>query len=363
MPDAGQAQVALCLNVGSSSLKFALFQVDASSELCLASGTVEELDDVFERLDAQALPKPSVVGHRVVHGGREHVLPSFIDEALITSLKRLVPLAPLHLPAAISGIELAARRLPGLPQVACFDTAFHAHLPEHTAHFALPARLYEAGVRRYGFHGLSYEYILSTLGTPAPARLIIAHLGNGASLAAIQDGKSIDTTMGLTPGGGILMGTRTGDLDPGLMLYLLREQGYTPESLEHLLERESGLLGVAGSADVRELSARLEHDAPARLALKMLGYAVRKTIGGYIAALGGLDVLVFTGGIGEHSPHIRAEACQGLDAFGVAIDETRNARSDRAIHLPSSASQVLVVETDEDRMIARHAVRVLHGGG
>ncbi len=363
MPDASEAQVALCLNVGSSSLKFALFEVDASSERCLASGTVTQLEDAFQVLAQQRLPKPSVVGHRVVHGGREHVLPTLIDDALIESLKRLVPLAPLHLPAAISGIELTAKRLPGLPQVACFDTAFHAQLPEHTAHFALPTRLYDAGVRRYGFHGLSYEYVLSTLGTPAPARVIIAHLGNGASLAAIRDGKSIDTTMGLTPGGGILMGTRAGDLDPGLMLYLLREQGYTPESLEHLLERESGLLGVAGSADVRELSARFEHEASARLALKMLGYAVRKTIGGYIAALGGLDVLVFTGGIGEHSPRIRAEACQGLEAFGVAIDETRNARGERAIHSPGSASQVLVIETDEDRMIARHSVAVLRDRG
>ena len=390
MPDSPRTDVALCLNVGSSSLKLALFQVTLRSEECVASGAVEQLGTdaarahltvgmqrveracprlnlseslgvVFQLLDEQALPKASVVGHRVVHGGREHLTPTRIDGALIESLKQLVPLAPLHLPAAISGIEATSQHLPDLPQVACFDTAFHANMPEYAARFALPSHFYEDGVRRYGFHGLSYEYVLSTLGEPPPGRVIIAHLGSGASLAAIKDGQSIDTTMSFTPGGGIMMGTRAGDLDPGLLLYLLREQAYTHERLEHLVDRESGLLGIAGTADMRLISERLEHDEKARLAIMMMGYATRKAIGAYIAALGGLDILVFTGGIGEHSPALRAEACRDLSVLGITLDQARNARSERAIQADTSACQVLVVETDEDRMIARHAGAILRG--
>lgn len=388
MPDSRPADVALCLNVGSSSLKFALFRVTQLAEELLASGSIEQLGSerararlkvgeqhteracaglglseslgvVFALLEEQGLPRASVVGHRVVHGGREHSAPTRINGALLESLKQLVPLAPLHLPAAIAGIEATAQHLPALPQVACFDTAFHAGMPQHAARFALPAHLYAEGVRRYGFHGLSYEYVLSTLGEPPPARLIIAHLGNGASLAAIRDGRSIDTTMGLTPGGGIPMGTRSGDLDPGVLLYLMREKGYSASGLEQLLERESGLLGLAGTADMRTLSERFESDEAAHLAITLFGYAVRKAIGAYIAALGGLDVLVFTGGIGEHAPLVRAEACRGLEAFGIALNGASNERGDRVIHAPDSACQVLVVETDEDRMIARHAGAVV----
>lgn len=388
MPDERRADIALCLNVGSSSLKFALFRVALQSEELLAQGSIAELGGtnararlqageqrherpcpdsslseslgvVFAMLEEQGLPRASVVGHRVVHGGREQSAPARIESGLLQSLKQLVPLAPLHLPAAIAGIEATAEHLPDVPQVACFDTAFHAGMPEQAARFALPARLYGEGVRRYGFHGLSYEYILSTLGEPPPARVIIAHLGNGASLAAIQHGRSIDTTMGLTPGGGILMGTRSGDLDPGVLLYLLREKAYSVEGLERLLERESGLLGIAGSADMRTLSERFEHDEAARLAVTMFGYAVRKAIGAYVAALGGVDVLVFTGGIGEHAPLVRTEACRGLEPFGIALDGAANARNERVLHASSSACQVLVLETDEDRMIARHATALL----
>ncbi len=388
MPDESRADVALCLNVGSSSLKFALFRVTPRAEALLASGSIDQLGSenararlkageqhteracpslglseslgvVFAMLEQQGLPRASVVGHRVVHGGREHSAPARIDGALLESLKRLVPLAPLHLPAAIAGIEATTQHLPGVPQVACFDTAFHASIPEQAARFALPTRLYAEGVRRYGFHGLSYEYILSRLGEPPPSRVIIAHLGNGASLAAVRDGHSVDTTMGLTPGGGILMGTRSGDLDPGVLLYLLREKGFSVDGLEKLLERESGLLGIAGTADMRTLSERFEHDEAARLAVTMFGYAVRKAIGAYIAALGGVDVLVFTGGIGEHAPLVRAEACRGLEAFGIALNGASNAQSERAIHAAGSACQVLVLETDEDRTIARHAGALL----
>jgi acetate kinase len=366
---ASEAETVLCLNAGSSSLKFALFRVTERSEEELFQGAVEHsgsaaegLGAAFERLAERNLPPPTLVGHRVVHGGQAHVQATRIDEALLASLKSLIPLAPLHLPGGIQGIEAALARLPNVPQVACFDTAFHARLPEYAARFAIPNRLFEAGVRRYGFHGLSYEYVLSALGEPPPSRLIVAHLGNGASLCAIQDGVSVDTTMGFTPGGGIPMGTRSGDLDPGLILYLLREQGYSPSTLEDLLERSSGLLGIGGSADMRELVRRQASDPLARLAIVMLGYAVRKAIGAYVAVLGGLDLLVFTGGIGEHTPAVREEACRGLGAFGIALSAVKNAGREAAIHEKSSACPILVVKTDEDRMIARHTRALMQSG-
>jgi acetate kinase len=256
-------------------------------------------------------------------------------------------------------MEATLVSLPDAPQVACFDTAFHASMPECAARFPLPAHFYDEGVRRYGFHGLSYEYVLSTLGAPPPARLIIAHLGNGASLAAIQDGRSIDTTMGFTPTGGIMMGTRSGDLDPGLVLYLLREKGFSVAGLEQLVEKDSGLLGIAGQSDMRTLVQHQADDERARLAVAMLGYQVRKTIGAYIAVLGGLDVLVFTGGIGEHTPAVRSEACRGLEAFGLGLDAGKNERNEPAIHKAGSTAAVLVVETDEDRVIARQTAALV----
>ena len=387
MPD---AELVLCLNAGSSSLKFALFRCENQNETQLASGTVERLgtaearavlhspgepvteacpnatpqqalDAAFTLLDSRGLPPATLVGHRIVHGGRAHLQATRVDATLLAELKQLIPLAPLHLPAGISGIESALARLPHVPHVACFDTSFHAHLPDYAARFPLPNRLYDEGIRRYGFHGLSYEYVLSTLGNPPPSRVIIAHLGNGASLAAIQDGRSVDTTMGFTPAGGILMGTRAGDLDPGLVLYLLREKGFSSETLETLLNHESGLLGVGGSADVRTLTERRDrdHDPQATLALSMLGYAVRKVIGSYLAVLGGLDALVFTGGIGEHSAAVREEACCGLSPLGIELDPAQNAANAREIQRAGSCS-VLVVPTDEDRMIARHARALVH---
>jgi acetate kinase len=390
VPEAERVDIALCLNIGSSSLKFALFRVSAGREECLASGLVEQLGTpsararlevgvvkveracsgasvsdalrvAFALLAEQRLPQATVVGHRVVHGGREHLIPTAIDRPLLDSLKALIPLAPLHMPAAISGMEAALEALPGLPQVACFDTSFHARMPERAARLPLPARFFDEGVRRYGFHGLSYEYILSTLGEPPPRRVIVAHLGSGASLAAIEEGQSIDTTMGFTPGGGIMMGTRTGDLDPGLLLYLLREKGFSENSLEQLLERESGLLGIAGSSDMRQLLERAGGDEHASLAIEMMGYQIRKIIGAYVAALAGLDVLVFTGGIGEHTPVIRQAACRGLSACGITLDESKNAKSAPEIQAETSAARVLVIQTDEDRMIARHAGAMLRG--
>jgi acetate kinase len=384
------SDTALCLNAGSSSLKFALFRVDETAEESLAVGVIEGIGTpsaratltasgkrsarpcpnttaeaglgvAFELLDEASLPTASVVGHRIVHGGQAHLRPVLIDAALIASLKELVPLAPLHLPAGILGIEAAMARLPGVRHVACFDTSFHATMPEYAARFALPWQLYDEGVRRYGFHGLSYEYVLSTLREPVPGRIIVAHLGNGASLAAIKHGRSVDTTMGFTPAGGIMMGTRAGDLDPGLLLYLLREKGFTAQTLETLVDRESGLLGVAGSADLRVLTEHNEHAARAQLAIQMMGYAVRKAIGAYVAVLGGLDLLVFTGGIGEHSPEIRAEACRDLGALGITLDEQKNTLSEREIHAPGSCP-IQVVADDEDRIIARHAGALIRSG-
>jgi acetate kinase len=386
-PDRTVTDVVLCLNAGSSSLKFALFRVTEGSEAPLASGDVQRmgtpsaqatlksgghtreracpnataesaLEAAFQLLEAEHLPAPTIVGHRVVHGGRAHLSPARVDAALLVSLKQLVPLAPLHMPGAITGIEAALARLPSVPQVACFDTSFHATLPEYAARLPIPRRFHDEGVRRFGFHGLSYEYVLSTLAEPLPERIIVAHLGSGASLCAIHNGRSVDTTMGFTPAGGILMGTRSGDLDPGLLFYLLREKGYSADTLETLLERESGLLGVGGSSDLRLLTEQSQRDEQARLALTMLAYAIQKVIGAYFAVLGGLDLLVFTGGIGEHSALIRGGACRGLGALGISLDEQRNEANERFIHAAASCP-ILVVATDEDRMIARHARRSL----
>ena len=375
-------EIVLCLNAGSSSLKFALFEAHSTHEMPLASAAIERIGEPEARavlkfrgevsqracpnaefreafdlalllLEESALPKATLVGHRVVHGGPAHLGPALIDDALQRELQELVPLAPLHMPASILGISCARARLSGVPQVACFDTAFHAQLPAYAARFALPEQFYDDGVRRYGFHGLSYESVLAELGSSAPRRIIVAHLGNGASLAAIHEGRSIDTSMGFTPAGGVMMGTRAGDLDPGILFYLLREKGYSAESLEELVDRGCGLLAVGGSSDVRVLTQRRTHDARADLALTMLGYAVRKCIGAYWAVLGGLDLLVFTGGIGEHSAAVRSEACRGLSGLGIELDPDKNAANEPQISTANTCP-VRIIASDEERMIARH---------
>jgi acetate kinase len=367
-------------------LKFSLFELDDGSERRLADGAVERigggqgrawirqgaarterqtichnhggaLDLAFELLAGKGLQRPSAAGHRVVHGGPEHVQPALVDAALLASLHRIVPLAPLHLPAAIAGIEGVATRYPSLPQFVCFDTAFHAAMPEVARRLPLPDRFKE--IRRYGFHGLSYEYVMSALGPAAPSRIVIAHLGNGASLVAVKDGRAIDTTMGLTPAGGIVMGTRPGDLDPGVLFYLAREKGLGPDALEQLVDRESGLLAIGGTSDMKTLLERSGSDPRAQLAVEMFGYSVRKAIGAFAAALGGLDLLVFTGGIGEHAAPVRAEACRGLEPFGIEVDAKRNAAHAAIISAASSRAVVRVVTTDEDAVIARHARRLV----
>ncbi|HKK04914.1 MAG TPA: acetate/propionate family kinase [Gammaproteobacteria bacterium] len=382
----------LCLNSGSSSLKLALY-VRGTTERCLAAGAVEHIgleeaslrwepgharsdgpespgtvEDhgsalaiLLERLEQTGLPAPDAVGHRVVHGGVDHSAPERIDARLLEALGALVPLAPLHLPGALAVMKAAARTYAQTPQVACYDTAFHQRMPERARRLALPRGLWDQGVRRYGFHGLSYEYIVGELGPKAAGRVIIAHLGNGASLAAVRDGAPLDTTMGLTPTGGIMMGTRSGDLDPGAVIHLL-EQGHDAKSLQHLTAEEAGLLGVSGiSRDMKTLLERREHEPHAAQAVEMFCYQVRKTIGAYAAALGGLDCLVFTGGIGERAAPVRAEICEDLGHLGIRLDPTRNGEHRPVVSAADAPCTVRVMPTNEDLMVARHTDALVFG--
>jgi len=308
----------------------------------------------FATLEKLRLPAAAAVGHRIVHGGADHIAPEKVDAPLLEGLRRLIPYAPLHLPAEIQGIEAVAARFPELPQVACFDTAFHRRMPELAQRFPLPRIFWDEGLRRYGFHGLSYEYIVDQIGAAALGRAVIAHLGNGASMAAVKKGQPIETTMGFTPTGGFMMGTRTGDLDPGLLIHLLT-QGYDAFTLEQLVNDQSGLLGVSGiSPDMKTLLDRREHDAHAAEAIDMFCYQLRKTIGALTAALGGLDTLVFTGGIGEHAAPVRWQVCQGLAYLGIQLDSQQNERHAPVISSAKSQCMVRVVPTNEDLMIARH---------
>jgi acetate kinase len=325
--------VILALNCGSSSLKYAAFEEErrisggSASGIGVPGGHATHAEAVHAALDA--LAKPAAVGHRLVHGGPQLLEPVRIDGRVMEQLREAIPFAPLHLPPALAAVEAVAQRYPEVPQVACFDTAFHRTLPEAARRFALPARVEALGVRRYGFHGLSCEWAVSQL--QLRGRAVIAHLGNGASITAVRDGISVDTTMGLTPAGGILMGTRSGDLDPGVLVFLLETM--SREEIGRLVDRESGLLGISGTtSDMKALLA--SEDPRARLAVEMFCYQARKAVGALAAALGGLDALVFTGGIGEHAPSIRERICAGLRHLG--------------------AFAVQVVAADEERVIARH---------
>ncbi len=379
------APVILCLNSGSSSLKFTLYQL-GETETRLATGAIERIGlpegwlwvrdpnqqtlmdirrdfpdpatavtSALAVLAQLSLPQPAAVGHRLVHGGPEHIAPERVTAELVSSLSRLVTFAPLHLPAEIQGIEGIATRFPQLPQVACFDTAFHQRMPELARRFPLPRSLWDEGIRHYGFHGLSYEYIVETLGDAAQGRMIVAHLGNGSSLAAIRDGQPLDTTMGFTPTGGCMMGTRSGDLDPGIVLYLLNEKHYDSHQIEQLVNREAGLLGVSGmSADMKTLLEKRGDHPHAAQAVEMFCYHLRKHIGALTAVLGGLDTLVFTGGIGERAAPVRWEICQGLAYLGIHLDPRLNAHHADPISTPHSACVVRVMPTNEELMIARH---------
>jgi acetate kinase len=332
----------LVINTGSSSLKCGLYVNKGNrgnDDTPILDATA---DDAFDRMTAwltEHADTPVAIGHRVVHGGPHLTTHQRITPAVRETLGRAIHFAPLHLPRALEFIDLAARRYPNIPQFACFDTTFHRTIPEVAARFALPRQLYAEGVRRYGFHGLSYESILHQLGHDRPARLIVAHLGSGASLAAVQDGQSVDTTMGLTPTGGIPMGTRPGDVDPGVLLYLLREKRLTVDALESLLNHDSGLKGLSGrTGDMRELEAAASAgDADAALAIDVFCRSIRKVIAAYTTVLEGLDLLVFTGGIGENSTRVRDAVTHGV---------------------PNTA-QVRVLPSQEDQQIARHCRALL----
>ena len=354
--------VVLCVNSGSSSLKTALFEVDGTTEheLGRAAQPVEAgdytaaLDAALAAFDERGLPQPGAAGHRVVHGGPHHAEPVLVDDGVLGELREVGPFAPLHIPAAISGIEAIGDRW-DIPQVACFDTAFHKDMPALAQRLPLPDVLTEAGLRRYGFHGLSYEYVVGAMGAAALGRAVIAHLGNGASMVAVREGRSVDTTMGFTPTGGLVMSTRTGDLDPGVPVYLLREHGYDAERLERLVDRESGLVALSGgTSDMQELVERRVQDPRAAFAVDAFCYHARQHVGALAATLGGLDTLVFTGGIGEKAASIRAGICRGLEHLGVAIDDMANDAHADVISAPDSACVVRVVRTDEDVVIARH---------
>jgi acetate kinase len=354
----------LCVNCGSSSVKVARLLVDDATVTTSKRVTIDGIGTagppdhrtaITTALDQLGDSTPAAAGHRVVHGGPRRVEPTIIDDRVLADLRSAIAIAPLHLPASIAGIEEVASRYPGVPQVACFDTAFHRDLPERTRRLALPEDLWELGVRRYGFHGLSYEYLVDSIGATTLGRAVLAHLGNGASLAAVHDGRPVDTTMSFTPTGGIVMGTRSGDLDPGVLVYLVREHGYDPEHLERLVDREAGLLAISGTtSDMRELLEARDRDSRAGLAVDIFCYRIRLQIGAYTAALGGLDTLVFTGGIGEHAAPVRAEACHGLEYLGVELDPERNAQNERIISADDSAVTVRVLTTDEDAIVGRH---------
>jgi acetate kinase len=304
------------------------------------------------------------VGHRVVHGGADFVAPQLVSGEIVAALHGLVRIDPLHLPQAIDAIEALRDAFPDLPQVTCFDTAFHRTMPEVARAYPIPRAYRDEGVVRYGFHGLSYEYILDRLraedAAVAKTRIVVAHLGNGASMAAIEGGRSVDTTMGFTPTGGLVMGTRTGDLDPGLMLYFLEGRGMTAAQLAELVNARSGLLGVSGStSDMQELLERRRTDPEAALAVELFCYTARKYLGALSAVLGGLDTLVFTGGIGEHAYQVRAEICRGLDFMGVRLDPALNRAGAPIISDATGTVAVRVMATDEDAMIAAHTRRVL----
>jgi acetate kinase len=306
----------------------------------------------------------AAIGHRLVQGGPNHKQPERITPQFLTEIERFVPLDPDHLPAAIQGIRFAGDRFPELPQVACFDTAFHSTLPKVARMYALPRRLYDEGIARYGFHGLSYEYVMGDLrrleGERANGRVIIAHLGSGASMVAVKEGKSVDTSMGFTPLEGLVMGTRSGDVDPGALLYLIREKKMPPKEVDGLLNKESGLLGISGTtSDVRVLLGEMGRDHRASEALDSFCYRAKKYVGAYAAVLGGLDLLVFTGGIGEHAAEVRRRVCEGMEFLGIRLDERANASNAEVISVADGRVKVRVVKTNEDLMIARHTATVL----
>ena len=321
------------------------------------------LKDWLQKKDS--LNTIKAIGHRIVHGMR-HTDPELITPELLNELKGISDYDTEHLPGAIKLIEVFNKRYPALPQIACFDTAFHTSMPLVAKLLPIPRRYYEMGIQRYGFHGLSYAYLLEELNRVggieiANGKIIFAHLGNGASIAAVRDGKSIDTSMGFTPTSGLPMGTRSGDLDPGVARYLMEAEKLTPEQFSHLINHESGLLGLSEtSSDMRELLKCEATDSRAAEAISLFCYQTKKWIGSYAAALGGLDTLIFSGGIGENAPKVRDRICSGLQFLGIELDEKRNGNSELIISTDKSKVPIYVIKTNEELMIARLVYQVLN---
>ena len=393
------------VNCGSSSIKYGVYSADDCS--LIASGLLEKIGSAKSRLRQKRLTKEGtfetremsgpvsdhwegfefimkmnaddriikddselfVIGHRVVHGGELFSKPAIIDDEVIAAIRKLIPLAPLHNPHNLLGIEVARKRSPDLPQVAVFDTAFHQTLPPHAYHYALPYELYtEHNVRRYGFHGTSHYYVAKEaakyLGKPLEeVNLITLHLGNGASAAAIQNGKCIDTSMGLTPLEGLVMGTRCGDIDPAVHFYLMRQTGMSADEIEKLLNSQSGLKGICGMNDMRQIQQKAEEgDERVMLALDMFCYRIRKYIGAYRAVISRTDAIVFTGGIGENSAVVREKACSGLDNLGISLDLQKNRSVSGKIfetQADTSVIKVMVIATDEELEIARQTIETI----
>jgi acetate kinase len=356
----------LVINCGSSSLKWSV--VDPASGT-LAGGTVQKVSDHAAALEAVLAQAPldglAVVAHRVVHGGERFEAPVVINDAVLLAIRDLSVLAPLHNPVNANGIEVAMRALPGVPHVAVFDTAFHATLPDYAYTYAVPRAW---NVRRYGFHGTSHAYV-----SRAAARLldrpvedfkvIVLHLGNGASATAVAGGRSIDTSMGLTPLEGLVMGTRSGDVDPALVLHLRRTHRLSTDEIDEVLNSRSGLLALAGDNDMREVHRRITAgDRAAGLALEVYCYRIKKYVGSYLAALGGADAIAFTAGVGENDPIVRARSLAGLSALGIVVDDARNAGSGPVISSAESAVKVLVVPTDEELEMATQAAALISAG-
>jgi acetate kinase len=386
----------LTINGGSSSIKFALYEVDGSLRRVLKGGIdrighpdasfqVKDLDPsksfsrpvtapdhvaavgiLMDWIEEHGGPDAlTAVGHRVVHGGARFSGPERITPEMVEELDKLSPFDPDHLPEEILLTEAFEKRFPDLPQVACFDTAFHHDMPRVAQLLPIPRRYESKGVRRYGFHGLSYTFLMGELSRLAGAeaargKVILAHLGSGASLAAVHDGKPVDTSMGLTPTAGIMMGTRTGDLDPGMVWFLFHIEGLDAKRFNELVNFHSGLLGVSEtSSDMRDLLEIEKQDVRAAEAIALFCYELKKRIGSFAAALGGLDTLVFSGGIGENSPQTRSRACDGLCFLGIEIDEKRNNANEGVISTASSRVEVRVIHTDEELMIAEMVCDVL----
>jgi acetate kinase len=385
----------LALNTGSSSIKFSLyltgneerllftgsldrigrdkgrFSVRVGNGKMLESGNVSHADHaaacdhLFTWFLSQEDEKPDAVGHRIVHGGPAYSSPVILSPEILLSLGELSPYAPEHLPPALGAVKHVWRVFPGTMQVACFDTSFHSSMPSFARFYPLPEVVREHGVLRYGFHGLSYEYLMGELerqGGPdaATGKVILAHLGHGASMAAVKEGRSIDTSMGFSPAGGLVMSTRTGDLDPGVMLFLLQQDRMNAAEIKEMVNLRSGLLGISGiSDDMQVLLAKASENLKAGEAVEMFCYRAKQYVGSYAAAMGGLDTIVFSGGIGANSPEIRARICEGLDFLGITIDPGRNRVSAPLISEDGAGVTVRVMETNEEIVIVRHTLKKL----